>query len=76
MRIIESELGLNAACVLAVAGAHVCTVLVYHMRLEIQSRVEDDEFPGLTLFLWAGEMVAVEMLLQMIVVLKAEATLV
>ena len=55
LQILEGELGLYATCVLPITGTHVSTVLVYHMCLEVESRVEDNELSRLTLALTAGE---------------------
>jgi hypothetical protein len=55
LRILEGELGLNATCVLAITGTHVSTMFIYHVRLEIKCRVENNELSRLALALTAGE---------------------
>lgn len=57
--------------VFAVASGHVPTMLLDHMSLEVQRRVEHDEFTRLALFLRAGEVHVIEVLFQLLIVEEA-----
>jgi hypothetical protein len=59
---IKLEISLDAPSIFLVSWSHVCTVLIDHVRFEIESRREDNKLAGLALRLIARVMRMVKVL--------------